>query len=216
MIGIVIVAHGGLAREYLLALEHVVGKQSGIKSVAIGAECDREAKQAEIDAAVESVDTGDGVVIPFQSGGRSLQGRQPRCYLRHQSTAFGQTGESPPHEPERGRRPRRHRRSQVSGLHNKNYRITIRFTMTMILDIKNEKGLHARASAKFVEVVENFEADAEVSRDGTSASGDSIMGLLMLAAACGSQIEVKTSGPQAEELAAALKELVEGLFGEGK
>ena len=88
--------------------------------------------------------------------------------------------------------------------------------MTMILDIKNEKGLHARASAKFVEVVENFEADAEVSRDGTSASGDSIMGLLMLAAACGSQIEVKTSGPQAEELAAALKELVEGLFGEGK
>ena len=88
--------------------------------------------------------------------------------------------------------------------------------MTMILDIKNEKGLHARASAKFVEVVENFEADAEVSRDGTSASGDSIMGLLMLAAACGSQIKVKTSGPQAEELAAALKELVEGLFGEGK
>ena len=86
----------------------------------------------------------------------------------------------------------------------------------MILDIKNEKGLHARASAKFVEVVESFEADAEVSRDGNSASGDSIMGLLMLAAACGSQIEVKTSGPQAEELAAALKELVEGLFGEGK
>lgn len=86
----------------------------------------------------------------------------------------------------------------------------------MILYIKNEKGLHARASAKFVEVVEGFDADAEVCRDGNNASGDSIMGLLMLAASNGTQIEVKTSGPQAGELANALKELVDGLFGEGK
>lgn len=86
----------------------------------------------------------------------------------------------------------------------------------MILDIKNVKGLHARASAKFVDVVEGFDADAVVSRDGNEASGDSIMGLLMLAAAYGSQIEVKTTGPQAEALEAALKELVDGLFGEGK
>jgi phosphocarrier protein HPr len=86
----------------------------------------------------------------------------------------------------------------------------------MILDIKNEKGLHARASAKFVEIVEGFEADAEVFRDGNDASGDSIMGLLMLAASNGTQIEVKTSGPQADELAVALKDLVDGLFGEGK
>jgi len=63
VIGIVIVAHGGLAREYLLALEHVVGHQVGIRSVAIGAECDRDAKQAEINAAVNAVDTGDGVVV---------------------------------------------------------------------------------------------------------------------------------------------------------
>ncbi len=86
----------------------------------------------------------------------------------------------------------------------------------MILDIRNEKGLHARASAKFVETVEKFDATAEVSRDGMSASGDSIMGLLMLAAAQGTQIEVETSGPEAEALAEALKELVDGLFGEGK
>ncbi|MBL4873822.1 MAG: HPr family phosphocarrier protein [Rhodobacteraceae bacterium] len=86
----------------------------------------------------------------------------------------------------------------------------------MILDIINEKGLHARASAKFVDVVEHYDADAEVFRDGNEASGDSIMGLLMLAAACGSQIEVKTSGPQADELANALKSLVDNLFGEGK
>ncbi len=86
----------------------------------------------------------------------------------------------------------------------------------MILNITNVKGLHARASAKFVDVVERYDADAEVFRDGNEASGDSIMGLLMLAAACGSQIEVKTSGPQADELANALKSLVDNLFGEGK
>ena len=86
----------------------------------------------------------------------------------------------------------------------------------MILDIKNEKGLHARASARFVDVVEHYDADAEVFRDGNQASGDSIMGLLMLAAANGSQIEVKTTGPDADKLADALKSLVDNLFGEGK
>lgn len=86
----------------------------------------------------------------------------------------------------------------------------------MILKIINEKGLHARASAKFVETVERFDAGAEVSRDGMSASGDSIMGLLMLAAAQGCEIDVETSGPQASELAEALQALIEGFFGEGK
>lgn len=84
----------------------------------------------------------------------------------------------------------------------------------MILSITNEKGLHARASAKFVECVEQFDADAEVSRDGLSASGDSIMGLLMLAASKGTSIEVQTSGPQATELAQALEALVADKFGE--
>lgn len=63
MIGIVIVAHGGLAREYLAAVEHVVGKQNGVRAVAIGPDDDRAAKQAEICAAADSVDLGDGVVV---------------------------------------------------------------------------------------------------------------------------------------------------------
>ncbi len=63
MIGIVIVAHGGLAAEYLSALEHVVGKGPGTIAVAIGDTDNRATKQAEIDAAVASVDTGDGVVV---------------------------------------------------------------------------------------------------------------------------------------------------------
>jgi phosphocarrier protein len=82
------------------------------------------------------------------------------------------------------------------------------------LEIVNIKGLHARASAKLVEVVEEFNAEAEVSKDGISASGDSIMGLLMLAASKGTFIEIETSGPDAEALAEALTELVADKFGE--
>lgn len=82
------------------------------------------------------------------------------------------------------------------------------------LEIVNEKGLHARASAKFVECVEEHDAQAEVSRDGMSASGDSIMGLLMLAASKGTTIEVRTSGPEADALADALERLVAARFGE--
>lgn len=80
--------------------------------------------------------------------------------------------------------------------------------------IVNEKGLHARASAKLVELVEEFDAEAEISKDGNSASGDSIMGLLMLAASRGTQIEVETKGPQETELADAIQALIADRFGE--
>lgn len=63
MIGIVIVAHGGLAKEYMAAVEHVVGKQSGIRAISIEVDHDRDSKQAEICAAADSVDTGGGVVV---------------------------------------------------------------------------------------------------------------------------------------------------------
>lgn len=86
----------------------------------------------------------------------------------------------------------------------------------LVLDIVNEKGLHARASAKFVSTVEARDAEAVVSRDGMVVSGDSIMGLLMLGAAKGTQIEVRTSGAEAEALAQDLKSLVENRFDEGK
>ena len=82
------------------------------------------------------------------------------------------------------------------------------------LKMINVKGLHARASARLVEVVEGFDATAEVSRDGQSAGGDSIMGLLMLAAAKGTTIEVQTSGPDAAALADAIEALVADRFGE--
>ena len=86
--------------------------------------------------------------------------------------------------------------------------------VTRQLKIVNEKGLHARAAAKLVEVVEGFDATAEVSHNGQSASGDSIMGLLMLAAAKGSTIDVEIAGSDAEPLADAMAALGADRFGE--
>lgn len=63
VIGIVIVAHGGLANEYLSAVEHVIGRQSGIRAISIEADHDRTSKQTEIREAADSVDHGDGVVV---------------------------------------------------------------------------------------------------------------------------------------------------------
>lgn len=87
-------------------------------------------------------------------------------------------------------------------------------TIAKTLTIVNDKGLHARASAKFVETVEAFSASARVSRDGQTVGGDSIMGLLMLAAAKGSTIDVVCDGPGADVLMAALETLVASKFGE--
>lgn len=86
--------------------------------------------------------------------------------------------------------------------------------VTRQLKIVNVKGLHARAAAKLVEVVEGFDAVAEVSNNGQSASGDSIMGLLMLAAGQGSTIDVEIAGPDAKPLADAVATLVADRFGE--
>jgi len=82
------------------------------------------------------------------------------------------------------------------------------------LKIINEKGLHARASARFVEVVEQFDAKVEVTKDGLTTAGDSIMGLLMLAASRGTSIEIEVRGPEAEALCEALEKLVADRFGE--
>jgi phosphocarrier protein HPr len=87
-------------------------------------------------------------------------------------------------------------------------------TPSHVFTILNDKGLHARASARFVEVVEKFESEVIVEKDGLEASGSSIMGLLMLAASKGTSIKVTLNGNDAEELVLALKELINSKFGE--
>jgi phosphocarrier protein HPr len=80
--------------------------------------------------------------------------------------------------------------------------------------ICNKKGLHARASAKFVQTVEKFDADVRVSRGGETVGGTSIMGLMMLAAAPGTSIAVEATGKEAAEVIAALAALIASRFGE--
>ena len=82
------------------------------------------------------------------------------------------------------------------------------------LAITNQRGLHARASAKFVKCAEGFDAEITVTRDGMSVPATSIMGLMMLGAAMGTSIMVEASGPQAEEAIEALAQLVESKFDE--
>ena len=82
------------------------------------------------------------------------------------------------------------------------------------LAIVNQRGLHARASAKFVKCAEAFDADITVSRDGMSVPATSIMGLMMLGAAIGTTIVVEARGPQAREALDALAALVEAKFDE--
>ena len=86
--------------------------------------------------------------------------------------------------------------------------------VTRVMKIVNEKGLHARASAKFVQTVEKFDATVRVSRNGDSAGGDSIMGLMMLAAGIGTLITVTATGPEAQDVISALDTLVSTRFGE--
>ena len=82
------------------------------------------------------------------------------------------------------------------------------------LTIVNQRGLHARASAKLVKLVETFEAEVMVSKDGQTVGGTSIMGLMMLAASPGCCITVYASGQEAEAALDAISDLVESGFGE--
>jgi phosphocarrier protein len=87
-------------------------------------------------------------------------------------------------------------------------------TVRRIATICNQRGLHARASARFVKTAALFDADVRVRKNGTEVSGRSIMGLMMLAAAPGTVVELSASGPQAAEAVRALADLIECKFNE--
>ncbi len=87
-------------------------------------------------------------------------------------------------------------------------------TLTRSLEVINKRGLHARASAKFVQLVEGYDAAVRVEKDGVSVGGTSIMGLMMLAASPGCCIQVSATGRQAEQVLDAISELVADRFGE--
>jgi phosphocarrier protein HPr len=80
--------------------------------------------------------------------------------------------------------------------------------------IVNQEGLHARPAARIVRLASSFAAAIELSKDGLEVNGKSIMGVMMLAAECGSEITIRADGPDAEEAIQALAELVASGFGE--
>jgi phosphocarrier protein HPr len=86
--------------------------------------------------------------------------------------------------------------------------------ITRVLQIVNSRGLHARASARFVQTVEKFDAEVTVTRSGETVGGTSIMGLMMLSAGPGTSITVRATGAQATEAVEALEALVASRFGE--
>ena len=88
--------------------------------------------------------------------------------------------------------------------------------MEQTYTIINKLGLHARAAAKFVTTASNFDADIKVSRDGRIVNGKSIMGVMMLAAAKGTQITVNAEGNDAQDALSALEGLINEYFGEGE
>jgi len=87
-------------------------------------------------------------------------------------------------------------------------------TVVRRFSIRNKKGLHARAAAKFVQTVEKFDADVRVTRGGETVGGTSIMGLLMLAASPGTSITVAATGKEAADVIEALSALIAERFGE--
>jgi phosphocarrier protein len=89
-------------------------------------------------------------------------------------------------------------------------------TLRRTVLIVNERGLHARASAKFVKTAAQFDAAVTVSRDGTTVEAQSIMGLMMLAAGQGSMVELAADGPEAAQVLDALAALVENRFEEDR
>jgi phosphocarrier protein HPr len=86
--------------------------------------------------------------------------------------------------------------------------------VVQVVEIVNKKGLHARASAKFVKLAEEFDAQVRVTRSGETVGGTSIMGLMMLAASTGTRITIEATGSEAPAAVSALSRLVRDRFGE--
>ena len=104
--------------------------------------------------------------------------------------------------------------AQSSGEHAPDQASSPGEALTRVFMICNKKGLHARASAKFVRIVEQFDAEVRVTRGNETVGGTSIMGLMMLAASPGTSITVEATGPEAAEVMEALAALIASRFGE--
>ena len=214
MIGLVLVTHGQLAEEFRNAVEHVVGPQEKFETVAIGADDDMEVRRQDIVEAVARADSGAGVVILTDMFGGTpsnlaisvMEAGAGRGYCGHEPADAHQAFQRAlrrqyEHGAERGTggRTQIHQRGQPVVEQQMTGRVDGHQTFVRDFEIVNQRGLHARASAKFVSLVSGFNALVNVEKDGVTVGGTSIMGLMMLAASLGCRIRVSSSGPEAAE-----------------
>ena len=212
MIGIVLVTHGRLAIEFRAALEHVVGPQEQIETVTIGPDDNVEQRRRDIIEAVKKVDAGDGVVILTDMFGGTPSNLAISVMSRPKVEVLAginlpmliklvkvrdewPLAEAVAAAQEVGPQIHHHREPGAGGQMNRDPEPTEDCppdlpeappdAIVRSLAIINQRGLHARASAKFVQTVEKFDADVRVTRCGETVGGTSIMGLMMLAAGPG-------------------------------
>ena len=231
MIGIVIVTHGRLAAELLSATEHIVGPQTHVKTVCIGPNDDIEQRRNEITAAIAAVDLGRGVVLVTDMFG----GTPCNLALTHLKKGkvevlaganlpsliklIGVRTTMPLDQAVKeaiasGKKYMRSGSAELAAAPARPLRLTDGTQVRVKAAIVNQRGLHARASAKFVETASKFRSEITVVKDDNSVSGRSIMGLMMLAAAKGTMVELIASGPDAREAIAALTSLIAARFHE--
>eukprot|EP01038_Epipyxis_sp_PR26KG_P008791 gene8791-11873_t len=212
MIGVVVVSHGFLARELILAAEHVVGPQTNMQAICIGPDDDMQTRRDDILDACRKVDDGSGVIILTDMFGGTPSNLAISIMNRgeYELKFVGAKAcrelfllhKMPPGNISLWRHPC----WRVA-------KMTERVSRT--IEIINKRGLHARASSKFALLAGEF-ADSRVmvGREDQEVDGESIMDLMMLAAGIGSEITVSAEGPRAEAALDALCELVANRFGE--
>ena len=219
MIGLVLVTHGRLASEFVVAMEHVVGPQERIAAICIGPDDDMDQRRKDIAKAIAKVDDGGGVIILTDLFGGTpsnlaislmksdkievIAGRQPA----DADPARGRAQDDG--RPRRGRRGARGRAQIYLGRLRNPGRGGGLTAVSRTVEVRNKRGLHARASAKFVTLAAQIDAAIEVEKDGTKVCGTSIMGLMMLGAAMGDTITISATGLGAEQA-------VEQLVGAGR
>jgi PTS system mannose-specific IIA component len=202
------VTHGRLAAEFVTAMEHVVGPQDAIEAICIGPDDNMEGRRKDIAAAIQKVDQGQGVIILTDLfGGTPSNLAISLMKTENVEVIAGvnlpmlirREGSGPQVHLGRERDPRRGRCLTA---------------VSRQVAITNQRGLHARASAKFVNLASQIDAKIEVEKDGHRVCGTSIMGLMMLGAAMGDSVIIHVEGEEADAALVQLVELVDGKFGE--
>jgi phosphocarrier protein len=195
-------------------MEHVVGPQKQIATICIGPRDDMETRRKEISQAIRDVDSGDGVIILSD-----LFGGTP-SNLAISLLDVGKADPAGKRAQEYGRIRSGFGRTRCwAQIYQRRIRSAGGIAVSRVsrsLTIVNQKGLHARASAKFVTFVSRLPdgLKVDVEKDGQSVAGTSIMGLMMLGAAKGSSITIHVEGEEAEMALEKLAGLVTDGFGE--